>query len=414
MKILEVVKKEESLDSVFSRIDTSVACEESVIRRYRNLFSLPESEDPDNRYSNILLEISQQEGARIFPLLTYRGVDVYIMDETTLMRTGTMRSVDGCTTIARCKLHGLDRVVFESGGNSGSGLCDYANKAGIETFLFLPVENLPLLDSSIFAHPLAHLVGVEKPHITKASGNHFGTRTSITHIPKLEWRYMAAGFRGAFIMEYMMSGKRFDWISQTISAAFGPIGIYKVFETFRKDLGSIPRFLGVQQEANCPMFRSWKTEGDNVRAIDIDSTDVLLSRILYDVRPQTYGSHRELNNMLSRTNGDITTVNASEFLALLGNLIEGQNSFEHLGRHGVGIPFDGDMPVERTGLIALAGTLKEIQNGTIQAGQSVLCCLTSAATRADGQARAEAIIPLDGMEDAIDAYCRAQNLLSCA
>jgi phosphoribosylamine-glycine ligase len=44
---------------------------------------------------------------------------------------------------------------------------------------------------------------------------------------------------------------------------------------------------------------------------------------------------------------------------------------------------------EKTGLIALAGTLKEIDAGTIRKGSRVLWCLTSGVSHAHGGARAE-------------------------
>jgi len=40
----------------------------------------------------------------------------------------------------------LSEVVFESGGNTGAALTEYGQKAGLETFLFIPEENVSLLD----------------------------------------------------------------------------------------------------------------------------------------------------------------------------------------------------------------------------------------------------------------------------
>jgi threonine synthase len=71
-------------------------------------------------------------------------VDISALDET-LMHTRTLKAIDGCVTTAKCLLAGLQRVALETGGNTGSALTAYATRAGIETYCFLPDENLVLL-----------------------------------------------------------------------------------------------------------------------------------------------------------------------------------------------------------------------------------------------------------------------------
>ena len=48
---------------------------------------------------------------------------------------------------------------------------------------------------------------------------------------------------------------------------------------------------------------------------------------------------------------------------------------------------------EKTGLMALAGTIKGIDNDTIPKGSRVLTCITSGMTDADGKAAPEFRIP---------------------
>ena len=50
-------------------------------------------------------------GSRL--VLKYKGVEIYLLDETSLMHTRTLKSIDGCVTIAKCKQAGLQRVVLE-------------------------------------------------------------------------------------------------------------------------------------------------------------------------------------------------------------------------------------------------------------------------------------------------------------
>jgi hypothetical protein len=61
-------------------------------------------------------------------------------------------------------------------------------------------------------------------------------------------------------------------------------------------------------------------------------------------------------------------------------------------RHGIDVT---EQSMEKTGLIAVAGALKEIRRGTIAPGSRVLCCVTSGAMRSDGRAVPDARIPRD-------------------
>jgi len=152
-------------------IDSKYNPEISIVLRYRNAFQFGMTEENNLEYKEELEKTSIREGARIFPLLAYKGVEIFILDETSLMHTKTLKSIDGCITTARCKLNGYEKVVFESGGNTGTALTQYGNKAGLETFLFIPEENLSLLNGEIFKSKKAHLFSVEKPGMVKEAAH---------------------------------------------------------------------------------------------------------------------------------------------------------------------------------------------------------------------------------------------------
>ena len=105
-------------------IDRRYGTEESIVLRYRNAFQSGMTAAEDSAYKAWLQKTSLREGARIFPLLVYRGVNVYVLDETSCMHTKTLKSIDGCVTIANCKSRGYDKAVFESGGNTGAALTE--------------------------------------------------------------------------------------------------------------------------------------------------------------------------------------------------------------------------------------------------------------------------------------------------
>lgn len=367
------------------QIDTKHSAEKSVVLRYRNAFTFGPPEE-DEQFKELLGQTSIQEGARIFFLMKYKGVDLYLLDETSLMYTRTLKSIDGCVTTSKCKQAGLDRVVLETGGNTGSALTAYGTRAGLETYCFIPHENISLLDSKFFASPKAHLISVEDPGMVKQATHLFETLFNLKHIPQTIWRYEASRFRGMFILEHMLGTMKFDWIAQTISAAFGPIGIYWAFKNRGKGLGRVPRFLGVQQEANCPVYRAWRAKRQTLRPLKIDSTAKLLTRVMYDVKPHSYGTYKDLLDVLEDSNGELTTINRKEFAKLLEMKFDGLDIRELLRKYGIEV---GEEVVEKTGLIALAGTLKAIDKGEIPRGKRVLSCLTSGIYVGDRQAKPE-------------------------
>lgn len=374
----------------FECIDQAYAPETSVVCRYRNAFTFGPP-DEDASYKQALLGTSLREGVRIFHLLTYSGVDIYVLDESSLMQTGTLKSIDGCISAAKCKLRGYERVVFESGGNTGTALTEYCGRSGLETFLFVPEENLSLLDSKVFQSEKAHLISVAEAGWVKKSAHLLKGLNGIQHIPEVAWRYEASKFRGCFILEYSATNGGFDWILQTISAAFGPIGIYSVLNDFNTPDNKIPRFLGVQQEANSPMYKAWKSKD---RQLDKQSPapevrGKLLTRVMYDVAPQTYGTYEDLKNLLTVTNGDLTTINHSEFSDMLSHTSENRKILDILAENEVHISVRNGEVVEKTGLISIAGALKEIAGGRIARGSRILCCLTSGTKAVDGKASPE-------------------------
>jgi hypothetical protein len=106
---------------------------------------------------------------------------------------------------------------------------------------------------------------------------------------------------------------------------------------------------------------------------------------MYDVKPHTYGTYRDLRGVLEETKGALCTINRSEFTSFLDRDFDGTGIRGLLQEHGIEI---GEVK-EKTGLTALAGTLKEIDAGTIRKGSRVLWCLTSGVSQADGRATAE-------------------------
>jgi threonine synthase len=370
-------------------IDSDCDPQKSIVLRYLKAFKFGATPDEDSSIKDWLRRTSIEEGSRILPLLTYRDVSIFVLDETSFMHTKTLKSIDGCITIAHCKSRGYDSVVFESGGNTGTALTRYAQRSDLETFFFVPEENLFLLESEAFKHPKSHLISVKNPGMVKEAVSEFAGLNNIRHIPETSWRYQASMFRGSFIFEYMLQEEKFDWIIQTISAAFGPIGIYRVLYHFAHELEELPSFLGIQQEMNCPMYRAWKKQETEIQPEHISSTEELLTRVMYDVMPRSYGTLGRLNHLLTETGGDLATINHDEYRNFMAQRFDGRGILELLLERGIEITTNDKGVLEKTGLLALAGTIKAIDQGRIPKGKRVLCCLTSGVSKADGKAEPE-------------------------
>lgn len=373
-------------------IDGSCPPDTSVVRRYRNAVRFDDRPERDLAFKEIVPQTSIREGARIVRFPAYKGVDIHVLDETSAMATGSLKSIDGCLMASLCRVDGIGRVAFESGGNTGNALTRYGRNAGIETFFFCPRDNVDLLDSAMFDDPGAHLVAVEDRGRVKELAALFARTAGIPRVPDRSWRYAAGMFRGLFVLEHMLAAGVFGWIAQTISAAFGPIGIYGVLNASRADTRGLPRFLGIQQEANCPMFRTWNPEA--AKRLDLARRDRgrLLARTMYDDSPDTHRTYRDLHRLLMLTRGDLLTVNEDEFESRLHPSAEYGSILELLGSRGIAIGVRSGQVIEKTGMLALAGTLKAIDDGVVRPGESVLCCLTGGVTEADGRARPERVV----------------------
>ena len=365
-------------------IDTDFGAAESVVLRYRQAVRFETDDRDDSRFKQLLDRTSLGEGLRIVPLMEYRGVEIEVLDESSLMATGTLKSIDGCLAAARSLHEGFSRCVFESGGNTGSALTRYGAGIDLESYLVVPSENLIVLDSAVFSRPTAHLIAVDDPAEVKPTAARIASLLGVRRIPEAGWRYQSSTLIGCFVLEHFLTGAAYDVMAQTISAAFGPIGIYKVLAAFGNGI-RLPRFFGIQQRANCPMARRWHGEADAPTGL-VRSTDQLLSRVMYDSEPHTYGTYEKLEQLLRETSGDLDTIDHAEFYRGLDTRLGDRTLIEHLEGAGIRIGMRADEVIEKAGLIALLGTLKQVDKGEIEAGSRALVCLSGGTAQPDGLA----------------------------
>jgi len=325
---------------------------------------------------------SRREGIRLLDLGEVDGVRLWAMDETTGMASGTHKSLDGCVTAALCRRLGIARAAFSSGANGGSALTLYGAAAGLETFFFCPAGNLGKLDGALFDRPGAHLVAVEgSDRRVKEACRLFAEAAAVPAVPRLEWRLLSAACRGLFLAEQVIRlGRRFTWLAQSVCAGYGPIGIYRALGALaaggQLDAATVPRFLGVQQAGLCPMVRAWERGLAHLPPLESTSwREGPIEPVLYNVYPdETYPL---VHALLRRWGGDMLAVGHGEFdrhAEVFLRRLEGAGvALTRVGGNGpAGL-------LEKAGLLAGAGAIKAIRQGTILPGQSVLCALTGGA-----------------------------------
>jgi threonine synthase len=344
-------------------LDEKYRPEDSVILRYHpsGLSRLTEQD---------LLRVHISEGEKIFHLMRYRGIPIYILDETTLTETNTFEALLASVAIAHVKKSGRKKVIFSSGGNLGTALAAYAQNAGIDAYSFNPVENVNLLDGTVFRKKGVSLIGVRESQrireiilaFRKKVKNALGYDPLI---PKPSWRSEAFGFRGLYISEFIATHDiDFVTIAQTISAGFGPLGTFKTILNC-SGAGSgkrVPAFLGVQQEANCYMFRRWTGK----KVVD---TSPLIVPTLFDRNPNaSFGTYQAVAALLKETNGSLVTINQGE----LERYIPGK-VMDRLVEKGVRHTARKGKILWRSGLMCLAGVMKAIDHGVINDGSALVC-----------------------------------------
>lgn len=384
-------------------VDPAFAPGESLILRYHRGLGCDELSSDDYRRASL------GEGARILEFLDYKGVRIFLDDESTLMASGTFKSLEACFAMALCRKRGYRAVVFSSGANLGAALSLYGRTAGVETYFFHPESTSWKLDNTFFESPSAHLISVDKPEQeVKRTALLFAEMSGLPHIPAMEWRFVATGLRALFVFETIRQRQsRFDWISQSICAGYGPIGFYdrvgRLLSEGAIDREIVPKFLGVQQESCSPMVRAWRKGHRQLEAEDIVGVSgELLDPALYNTNPA--GSYPLLQRHLLQYGGELRPLSREGYERYLP-LVR-----RELANSGIRLKTrqrDGrEQIMEKAGIMALAGTLDAIDEGVIRKGETVLSFFTGGAGDFSGREGAPecSIKQEDDLERTIERY----------
>jgi len=314
-------------------------------------------------------------------VLERRGVTIDLLDMSSRAHTGTFKALLAALAVADALRDGQAAYVTASSGNTAEAMAAYATGHGIESFLFVPAVSAYKLDRRWLQSAGVHLfvLDVPEPQLKQIAAG-FSRRTGWPMLPthrhqidsnKLRAYYLADRYRGGAPLH--------DWTVQALSGGYGPIGFYDGIRELLSEgdwpADQAPKLLGVQQQAVCPFVEETPERTGRQPAI--------LEPTLYATNPKHAD---DLRRAVREFGGHCLAVDNQSYLQREPELVR------LLADHGLACGravYHPEQPVvERSGLIALAGTQDAIDQGIIPSGSRVLvnftggCCpdLTEPAT----------------------------------
>lgn len=347
----------------------NIPATQSLILRYGN--------DIKGVKYEFLEKASILEGARIIPLTSYKEVNLSLLDLSTESETKTFKSSLACVTIGHCLENNIERIVFQSSGNTANALTAYAKKQHIQTILLYIPASRYKLEPQLYDnnHHIAIECDVTEPKL-KELLQLFGTTFAVEIVPHFDHQIESNKVRANFLLDhYQETGQWFEWQAQSISTGYGIFGLYQGFKDL-KDRHEIPahfklpRLLGVQQSA-------FKPYTDEIRKLlndePIPSENGVLEPTLFRSKITTELRDTMLN-ILKTSSGMFEIVNVVDYAQYHE---KAQSILEQIGiKFGVKIIDNQEKIIEKSGLLALIGALKAIDNRRVQSGSSILIVFT--------------------------------------
>ncbi|MEU8975902.1 pyridoxal-phosphate dependent enzyme [Streptomyces monashensis] len=323
----------------------------SVVLRY--------AEHVDGVEEAALRRVSQREGARIVRLPPFAGVELDVLDLSTLAHTGTFKDWVACVATARALQARTPIVAAQSSGNTANALASYVSHAGIRSVVLYPPDSRRRIHPHLAAHPLVDFVEVDAgEHRIKQILREVAQAAGVPALPSLTDQYEGNKLRAHLLCDAAKElGHDWDWHVQALSSAYGPLGFYRGVDEL--GCGPGPRLLGVQQEAVAPYAEALGGVGTDPTARILEPT--LFRRLLTD------DLVREVRRLCANTAGTVRMLSNRRYLDSQWRAVQ---LLEDAGVH-VTLSPDGE-PRERAGLYALCGALAAIEDGLVSRGERIL------------------------------------------
>jgi threonine synthase len=310
-----------------------------------------------------LRRVSQREGARIVRLAPFEGVELDVLDLSTLSHTGTFKDWVACVATARVLQARTPVVAAQSSGNTANALASYASHAGIRSVILYPPASRRRINPGLAAHPLVDFVEVDaSEQRIKEILREAAQAAGVPVLPTLTDQHEGNKPRARFLHDAAKElGSGWDWHVQALSSAYGPLGFYRGVDELGGGPG--PRLLGVQQEAVAPYAEALSGVVANPQARMLEPT--LFRRVL------TGDLVREVRRVCTDTGGAVSVLSNRRYLDGQWRAVQ---LLEDAGVH-VTLSPDGE-PRERAGLYALCGALAAVEDGLVPRGERVMVVYT--------------------------------------
>ena len=274
--------------------------------------------------------------------------------------TGSYKDRGAAVLLSKVKELGVEEVVEDSSGNAGAAIAAYSAKAGIDCTIYCPVSTSKgkLAQISMYGAKLKLI-----------EGNRAATTQAV--LEAAETTYYASHNWNPFFLEGTKTiafeiAEQLGW--QAPDHIICPIGFGSVFMGLHIGFGElhaqgiitkIPRLLGVQSAACCPVYKAYSENRSQVER-----------------SPQTYETLAEgitseapirgdtIMRALRETNGAVTIVDEGEI----------ESGIKALASEGI--------YVEPTSAVIVKAFDKFVESGTISAGDVTVSILTGSGLKA--------------------------------
>jgi threonine synthase len=274
------------------------------------------------RYAEVLGELGAGEtpvslGEGFTPMLASREFgNVFIKDEG-LNPTGSFKARGMSAAVTMARHYGVKKLAAPSAGNAGGALAAYAATAGLEAYIFMPID-VPLANRMECDYYGAHVTLVDG--LISDCGRMVAERKEKegwfdVSTLKEPWRVEGKKTMGYEVAE-QLDWKLPDAIIYPTGGGVGMIGMWKAFEEM-EELGWIgaehgyrrPKMITVQAAGCAPIVKAWEA-GKSVSEMCANASTFAAGLRV----PKAYGDYLILD-ILKKSGGKAVAATDEEILA---------------------------------------------------------------------------------------------------
>ncbi len=298
------------------------------------------------------------------------GIQLYAKIESE-NPTGTFKDREASFVVSRARAAGQDNLVLQSTGNTALAVSYYAGVAGLRSYAFVPARSAYKLIGPHLARGNKVILVEGDPIDVKNYATQFAKAHGFPKLSPFHERSEANATQAYEVVEAILRGElpNLDFYVQTIAAGMGPIGFYLGLERARRWTHgriALPRVIGVQISEFAPVHRAWEGDLDEVGPEGQTPTygvEQPFEPTLHTTNAPAYYSH--IRTALKQSRGNLAVVDPQEARG-------GEKEFrDSLAQHGYQLT-----NTENSSFIGYAGLVKQVAEGMIPKGSTVLLMVT--------------------------------------